>query len=126
MYSALIVDDIDFNREIFRIALDAAGYETTEAANGTEALALLDTRSFNLTILDLQMPFVSGAVVLRSLRANPMHANMIVIIATANPHMAVADVESLADYVMHKPIDIHEFAMLVERLKARAHSGARG
>jgi CheY-like chemotaxis protein len=119
--SALIVDDNDFNREIFRIALEAADYYVTEAANGVEALVSLQSRTFDLTILDLQMPLVDGITVLKNLRFSPIHSNMVVIIATANPHMAVGDVQALADYVLYKPIDIHEFARLVERLKHKAH-----
>jgi hypothetical protein len=42
---------------------------------------------------------------------------MRLIVATANPHMATHDVHELADYVMNKPIEVHEFAILVKRLK---------
>ncbi len=115
--SALIVDDNQFNREIFRLSLKSAGYETTEACNGAEALLVLEARSFGLIVLDLQMPLVNGATVLQSLRSNPAHADTHVIVATANHHMAVQDVQSLADYVVYKPMDIHEFTRLVARLK---------
>jgi CheY-like chemotaxis protein len=115
--SALIVDDNQFNREIFRLSLKAAGYETTEVGNGAEALALLDTRTFSLIVLDLQMPLVDGATVLRNLRSNPAHASTHIIVATANPHMAVQDIQLLADYVVYKPMDVHEFARLAGRLK---------
>jgi CheY-like chemotaxis protein len=129
MHSALIVDDNNFNREIFRIALAAAGYQSTEASNGVEALAILETRQFDLAVLDLQMPLVGGATVLKNLRFTPHHAKMVVIVATANPHMAVGEVESLADCVLLKPIDIHEFARLVARfrdgLRAAPHEQKR-
>jgi CheY-like chemotaxis protein len=117
LHTALIVDDNSFNREIFQLALEAAGYETTQARNGTEALVVLEARRFDLAVLDLQMPFVNGVVVLQRVRSNPVHARMKVIVATANPHMAIQDVQNLADYVMYKPIDIHEFASLAGRLK---------
>ncbi len=123
--SALIVDDNRFNREIFRIALDSASYQTTEASNGAEAIALLETKAFHLAVLDLQMPFVDGVTVLKTLRLSPLNAKMIVIVATANPHMATAEVHSLADYVLNKPIDIQEFARLVKRLKQGAHATPR-
>jgi CheY-like chemotaxis protein len=126
MASALIVDDNHFNREIFRIALQAAGYQTAEARDGVEAQAVLETRQFDLAVLDLQMPLIGGAIVLKNLRLNPVHTRMVVIVATANPHMAVGDVQSLADYVLYKPIDIHEFARLVARLKDRARAASNG
>jgi len=122
--SALIVDDNQFNREIFRLSLKAVGYETTEACNGAEALALLETRSFSLIVLDLQMPLVNGETVLKCVRSNPAHARSNIIVATANPHMAVQDIQSLADYVVYKPMDVREFARLAERLKGRIHVGS--
>lgn len=114
--SALVVDDNAFNREVFTLALDSLGFRTIEASNGLEALAILDHTTFQLMVLDLRMPVMDGGTVLKKLRVDPRHDAMIVVIATANPHMA-PDVELLADYIVYKPIEIPEFAALIGRLK---------
>src|SRR4051794_3457737 len=97
--SALVIDDNEFNREIFRLALESADYTVEEVRNGVEALDVLSRRRFDLAVLDLQMPFLNGAAVLQAVRLDPIHGRMKVIVATANPHMAMDDVQELADYV---------------------------
>jgi CheY-like chemotaxis protein len=116
-FSALIIDDNWFNRDIFRIALESAGYSVTELDNGSEGIALLEKQTFNLLILDLQMPLVDGHTVLVRVKEQPLHKKMRVVVVTANAHMATGDVDEMADYVMYKPINVMEFSEFVRRLK---------
>jgi two-component system sensor histidine kinase/response regulator len=115
--SALIVDDNWFNRDICRIALSSVGYQLTEADNGAAALNLLAERTFDLMVLDLDMPVVGGLTVLNRVRSETRHDRMRVIVLTAHSHMATGDVDTEADFVMHKPINIVEFAAFADRLK---------
>ncbi len=117
MYSALIIDDNWFNRDIFRIALESAGYSVTELDNGQEGIKVLEQQTFNLLILDLQMPLVDGRTVLVKVREHSLHKKMRVVVVTANAHMATSDVDEMADYVMYKPINVMEFSEFVRRLK---------
>lgn len=114
---ALVVDDNFHNRNIFRMALEEVGYDITEAENGAEGLDVLAQRTFNLLVLDLQMPLIDGITVLRELRLEPIHQAMRVIVVTANAHMATGEVTDLADYVMYKPINVVQFADFAKRLK---------
>jgi CheY-like chemotaxis protein len=118
-YSALVIDDNTFNREVFRLALEASDYIVEEAQNGLEALTILAERTFDLAVIDLQMPFLNGGAVLNAIRLDSSHTRMKIIVATANPHMATQDVEMSSDYILYKPIDVHEFAILASRLKER-------
>jgi DNA-binding NtrC family response regulator len=97
--TALVVDDNFYNRDLCTLALSHVGYQVVEACDGMEALHLLASQTFNLLVLDLSMPVLSGIIVL-----------------TANPHMITGDVQRRADFIMNKPIDIQLFAQLVERL----------
>jgi CheY-like chemotaxis protein len=114
---ALIIDDNFHNRHIFRIALETVGFHISEAENGMEGLKILDERTFNLLILDLQMPLIDGITVLRELRDVSRHRKMRIVVVTANAHMATGEVNELADFVMYKPINVIEFAEFAERIK---------
>lgn len=117
VYTALVADDNDLNRDLMQIALSTAGFEVSEAKNGSEAITAMKAQSYNLLVLDLQMPLVDGTDVLRWLRANPQYKDMVVIVATANAHMVGGDEDQRADYIIYKPIDIREFVHLLGRLK---------
>jgi CheY-like chemotaxis protein len=115
--NALVMDDNFHNRQIFRIALEEKGYYVDEAENGSVGLGILKEKTFDLLVLDLQMPLVDGIEVLRELQTSSMHRRMRVLVVTANAHMAAGEVTDLADYVMYKPINVMEFAEFATRLK---------
>jgi len=117
-YTALVLDDNWYNRDIFRMALESAEYTITEAENGELGMKLLNERTFELLILDLQMPMLEGIQVLKRIRQDERHQHMRVLVVTANPHMATEDVNTLADHIMMKPIDIVSFARFTNRLKS--------
>lgn len=117
-HSALIVDDNWYNRDVFRIALENADYNVTEAENGQDGLDHLEKRTFNLLVLDLQMPGIDGQTVLKTIRQQERHSKMRIVVVTANPHMATEAVDEMADHVMQKPIDVVSFARFTQRLKS--------
>ncbi|MBX3061558.1 MAG: response regulator [Anaerolineae bacterium] len=116
-YQALIVDDNWFNRDVSAIALKHVGYSVTEASNARDALSLLEQHRFDLLVLDLAMPEMDGATMLRMLKERGDHRSMRVVVMTANPHMTTDQVDADADYVMFKPINIGDFAHLAYRLQ---------
>jgi CheY-like chemotaxis protein len=103
----LVVDDNPLNREMLVRRLSQKGYRVEEAEGGAEALAKIATLRFDLVLLDIMMPGLSGTEVLRRLREKHSLSDLPVIMATAKD--AAEDVlESLKlganDYVT-KPID---------------------
>jgi signal transduction histidine kinase len=56
----LIVDDIETNRKLLRVNLEAEGFETFEAADGLEALAALQSKKAHAIISDILMPRMDG------------------------------------------------------------------
>lgn len=115
-YTAFVVDDNWFNRDIFRIALESAGYEVSEAENGKQCVSQLESHTYDLLVLDLQMPEMDGRSVLRRLRPMPQHKGMRVIVVTANAHLVPGEIEDVADYVMYKPLDVSEFTNFAKRI----------
>jgi len=114
----LVVDDIEDIRSLLQEALQANGYHTLEAADGREALSMIETESPDLVILDIAMPVMSGFQVLRQLRKN---SDIPVIMLSARTD-TVDKVESLelgADDYITKPFEIAEMTARVEAVLRR-------
>jgi DNA-binding response OmpR family regulator len=120
----LVVDDIEDIRSLLQEALQANGYHTLEAADGREALRMIETESPDLVILDIAMPVMSGFQVLRQLRKN---SDIPVIMLSARTD-TVDKVESLelgADDYITKPFEIAEMTARVEAVLRRRKTMSR-
>ncbi len=116
--TALVVDDNFFNRDLCRLALEKVGYQVVDVESATAALELLKERSFDLLVLDLAMPELTGIDLLREMERQTYNQPAVKVVMTANPHMATEEVQEVADFVFYKPIDIQDFANLARRLVA--------
>lgn len=65
----LVADDEEHLRELYEIELGEEGYVVDTASNGTEVLSLLEHNKYDLIILDIQMPGMSGIDVLQKIMA---------------------------------------------------------
>jgi len=83
-YKILIVDDVPENITIVESILEAAGYETTTAQDGVTALEFVNEKNFDLILLDIMMPNMSGIEVCQHLKRNPLTYSIPVIFLTAN------------------------------------------
>ncbi len=79
-YNILICDDEQDIVSALKIYLEAEGYRTFAAANGNEALELLDREDIHLVLLDIMMPVLDGVSALAKLRE---YSNVPVILLTA-------------------------------------------
>ena len=83
----LVVDDQPFNREIVTGLLGAVGIATDTANNGSEAIELLLSRgsnTYDLVLMDIQMPVLDGLSATRALRARAEFAKLPIIAMTAH------------------------------------------
>lgn len=69
----LAIDDSAINRDLIQSLLESWGLSVEQAADGEEALAILDERSFDLILTDLCMPAMGGIEMCRRLRAHPVN-----------------------------------------------------
>jgi len=81
--SVLIVDDIETNRDMLKRRLQHKDFDVTTAEGGRQALAMLADRNFDVVLLDIMMPDISGIETLREIRANTQWQNLPVIMVTA-------------------------------------------
>ncbi|MEL6767944.1 MAG: ATP-binding protein [Pseudomonadota bacterium] len=65
---ALIVDDNGVNRQVLQLILQSLDLEVTAAATSDDALRIFERREFDIVMLDIAMPCMSGTVLLRRLR----------------------------------------------------------
>ncbi len=79
----LVLEDEDLVRLAWTEALDAAGYTVVGLADGAEALARLPELTPDLILLDMMMPGMDGFEFLARLRANPVGAQIPVLIVSA-------------------------------------------
>jgi len=119
----LVVDDVEKNTRLVADLLAAKGYRTSKANSGPQALELIEDSAPDLVLLDVMMPGMSGYDVCRTLRADPRHALLPVVLVTAlDPATErVKGLDAGADDFISKPINQAElFARVRSLLRVKA------
>lgn len=87
----LFVDDDPILREFAQVNLATPTAVIEVAANGVEALSLISTRSYDVVLLDLEMPVLDGFSVLARLRDDPRTEALPVIVQTGREDVEAID-----------------------------------
>jgi len=110
----LVVDDEAVVREAFEAALEAKGYEVVLAKDGREALRIARQEPFDLIFLDILLPALGGASVLKAIkRRNP---EALVVLITGFPHHeeTLAALEYGPAMLLRKPIKLSDIDAALE------------
>jgi two-component system chemotaxis response regulator CheY len=116
----LIVDDSVLMRTALKRTIDMVGIETesiSEAGNGLEALAVLESKPIDLILTDLNMPEMNGVELVHCLKEKPEYANIpVIVITTESNVLRIEDLqaEGIQDY-LHKPFTPEEFRETIMR-----------
>ncbi|MPL96857.1 Sensor histidine kinase RcsC [bioreactor metagenome] len=111
----MIVDDVDANVLLLKLLLTKAGYKTTTAYNGKDALNLVSRTSPDLILLDIMMPVMDGHEVAEKLKGMPDKSDIPIIFLTAlnSPEDIVKGFKNgAADYIS-KPFNKEELLIRV-------------
>jgi DNA-binding response OmpR family regulator len=119
----LIADDEPAVATLLAEALDTAGYSSSVVGDGREALRRADSGAFELVILDLGLPGLSGLEVLQSLRARGCSVPVLILTAMSSPADKVTGLYAGADDYLTKPFDLGEVIARV-RARLRDHYGS--
>jgi CheY-like chemotaxis protein len=65
----LVAEDVDVNRELIRLVLEAQGYQVDEVQDGERALEAIKAVAYDVVLMDMQMPVMDGLEATRALRA---------------------------------------------------------
>ena len=104
----LVVDDVAVNRELVTSLLSPYDLDVSEAANGAEAVKAAERNSFDLILMDLQMPVMDGLAATRAIRAaSQLNADTPILAVSANvmaPQVEACAAAGMNDHIA-KPID---------------------
>jgi DNA-binding response OmpR family regulator len=120
--SILAVDDNWTNLKVLGRRLADLGYLPVLSDNGAEALDLIAARGFDLLLLDMTMPRLSGVHVLKEIRSSRETADLPVIMVTgrSDPAAAVEALAAGADDHVAKPYAFEVLAARIDRVLSRA------
>ena len=115
--TVLVVDDEAAQREVLAYNLEAEGFRVSRAAQGEEALLLVEEEAPDLIVLDWMMPHLSGIEVCRQLKARPDTRAIPIIMLSARSEDVdkVRGLETGADDYVIKPYSVAE---LMARVRA--------
>jgi CheY-like chemotaxis protein/anti-sigma regulatory factor (Ser/Thr protein kinase) len=104
MSSILVADDDQTTRHVIRTVLTNAGYDASVAGDGLEALEVLRTRRFDLLLLDVWMPRMTGLELLAQLRTIELPPRVVVMTSDDAPETLLKAVREQAFKYVHKPV----------------------
>lgn len=121
----LLIEDDRFLRRACELALRQRGYTVVTAEDGEQGLACARAGVFDLVLLDLLMPRMSGLEVLAALRADAATVDLPVLVLSNSSHRQYVDevVRLGARYFVKADLSLHALAdVIAQRLAAGADS----
>lgn len=126
--TVLLVEDEPAQREVLAYNLEAEGFQVLQAADGEEALLMVEEAAPDLIVLDWMLPHVSGIEVCRRLKSDPetRHIGIIMLSARAEEVDRVRGLETGADDYVIKPYSVVELMARVRATLRRVRPATMG
>ncbi|SEN30962.1 Signal transduction histidine kinase [Terribacillus saccharophilus] len=117
-YRILAIDDDPVNLMVLKQALEADGYQISTTASATEFVHQLDTYRWDLLIIDVMMPEISGFRLTKRIRSRYSLTELPVLLLTARsqPEDVYAGFQAGANEYVSKPVDMLELKMRIKSL----------
>jgi DNA-binding response OmpR family regulator len=115
----LIVEDEQHLAEGLKFNLELEGYKTVIAADGRAALEILSDVEFDVIVLDVMLPGISGFEIARSLRDREIFTPILMLTALGKPEDVLQGFEAGADDYLPKPFDLAVFLARLNGLLRR-------
>jgi two-component system phosphate regulon response regulator PhoB len=121
----LVVEDEDALATLLQYNLEKEGYQVALAADGEEALLLVDERMPDLVVLDWMLPKISGIELCRRLRGRSETRNMPIMMLTARGEESdrIRGLDTGADDYVTKPFSMTELAARIRAVLRRIRPG---
>lgn len=119
--SILVAEDNPTNQKVIEKILERAGHEAVLVENGEQALDALEERSFDIALIDLQMPVMSGieaAKIYRMTRSGSGGARVPIVALTADatPETRKICEEAGIDAYLTKPVEVRKILELIDSM----------
>ena len=123
----LVVEDERDLQRVLSYNFKQAGFDVVTASNGETALRAVKEEPFDLILLDLMLPDMSGTEVCKRLKQNPQTANIPVMMVTAKGEEIdrIVGFELGADDYVVKPFSVRELVLRVRSILRRADPAAQ-
>jgi len=119
----LIADDDDEIRESTKMFLKKMGYEVVDASDGQSALYLLKKSKFDLVLLDVIMPKMSGREVLERIRKDPklkkQKVALLTVVRLSHPGKELIAKLKPEEYFQKPIVDLKTFRKKIEKIVGR-------
>jgi CheY-like chemotaxis protein len=124
--SVLLVEDTPANQKVVTSVLSKRGHAVTIAHNGREAVELFRKHTFDVVLMDIQMPIMDGFQATAAIREQVANRDEMTPIVAMTAHAMRGDREKCLEAGMNayiaKPIDVHQLIELVESFTVEAHN----
>jgi DNA-binding response OmpR family regulator len=117
--SILFVDDEDALRTLVKNQLATEGYAVETADDGDTAIEMLGKGSYDVVLLDVRMPRVSGVEVLKFIREKKLSPRVVMLTAVDDLSVAIESVKLGANDYLTKPYDLTMLVGAIQRVTAK-------
>ena len=120
MFQIMVVEDDKSTAKLMRAVLTHNGYKVFQAANGQEALEMLDSQHIDLIVLDVMMPVMDGYEFTEQLRRCGNNTPILMVTAKQLPEEKCRGFLVGTDDYMVKPVNVEEMLLRIKALLRRA------
>ena len=116
-FKILIAEDEEITVKHLVNTLKSEGYVVTSTLNGIDALAKIESDSFDLLIADIKMPGLTGIELLEKIKENQTEVEVIIITGFGSIGSAVEAMKKGAIEYVTKPFDLDELVLKVNKIR---------
>ncbi len=119
----LLAEDNKVNQQVVELMLNRLGYKTEIVINGLEAVSILERESFDLVLMDIQMPIMSGLEAAEKIieKHGPKRPQIVALTANATREDRKTCMDAGMDDYLVKPLRRDRLAAVIEETYARIH-----
>ena len=113
----LIVEDDDDMREVVSQVLSANRYDVKAFGDGAAAIEAVHRQSFDIALVNLKMPGISGAAVIKEIKQRQPELPVVIITGSLAPEQE--ELAGMVSRILYKPFRIEELRETVEEILSR-------
>ena len=113
--NVLITEDDNNIRKVLATELSDGGFSVAETDSGIKAMELLEKEEYDVLLLDLNMPRLSGMEALKKIKASEIPTEVIILTGNATVSTAVEAMKLKAYDYLTKPVKLEELKAVIEK-----------